>query len=601
MQTDSRRENRIAGRVSRVWPVIATAWLAMSCGPGSTAYNLARKAELRKDWDTALVNYQKALASQPENAKYVIHERLCRTNAAIFHVKRGQSLFAGGRVDDAAGEFQKAVSIDPSNLAAAAELNKVLAIQAEGKKQRETNLKEALKAREGEGVPVGVTLKPLSEEPIGRFKLSGPSNTVFTTIGKMAELNVAFSSEFHPVPITEDLANVKIGDILSIACFQTKTFYKVITPNTILLIPDTPANRRIYEDEIVKTVYLTNPLAATDRAAITTALKQIMGMQKIIENPDTNAIILRDTPERVEEAERLIHDLDRGKAEILIEVQVVEADRDRVRDLGLTPATVSASGSVTPGIQAGVAFSPTSGTTLTLGNLSYRDYSVLLPSAAANAVLNDSRSHILQSPQVRTTDGQKATLHIGSRIPYATGSFLPSFGGTAGGGQGGVGGVGLLASTQFQFQEVGVNLDLTPRLEPDGQIAIHALVDISSVGPSQSFGGGLSEPTFNQRKIEHDIRLKEGEVSLLGGLIQTTETNSVSGTPILGDVPLLRYLFSTTHHERLETEVLVMLTPRIIRLPETPAKAATGQPVGGTQSPEPVPGVVPEPPGGPRQ
>ena len=178
------------------------------------------------------------------------------------------------------------------------------------------------------------------------------------------------------------------------------------------------------------------------------------------------------------------------------------------------------------------------------------DLSVLLPSAAANAVLNDSRSHILQSPQVRTTDGQKATLHIGSRIPYATGSFLPSFGGTAGGGQGGVGGVGLLASTQFQFQEVGVNLDLTPRLEPDGQIAIHALVDISSVGPSQSFGGGLSEPTFNQRKIEHDIRLKEGEVSLLGGLIQTTETNSVSGTPILGDVPLLRYLFSTTHHER---------------------------------------------------
>ncbi len=532
----------MSGHVSRVLPVIATALMAMSCGSGSSAYKLARRAEIRKDWDTALVNYQKALASQPENAKYVIHERLSRTNASLLHLKRGQSLLAAGRVDDAAGELQRAASIDTSNLAAAAELTKVLAIQAAAKKQTETKLKEALKAREAEGVPLGVQLKPLSEEPIGRFKLSGQSNVVFQAIGKMADLNIAFSTEFHPAPISEDLANVKIADILSIACLQTKTFYKVITPNTILLVPDTPQNHRIYDDEIIKTVYLTNPLAATDRAAITTALKQIMGMQKIMENPDTNAIILRDTQERVDEAERLIHDLDRGKAEILIEVQVVEADRDRVRDLGLTPATVSSSGSVTPGIQGGVAFNPTSGTALTVSNLVHQDYAFVLPSAAANAVLNDSRSHILQSPQVRTTDGQKATLHIGSRIPYATGSFLPSFGGATSGAQGGVGGVGLLASTQFQFQEIGVNLDLTPRLEPDGQIAIHALVDISSLGAPQSFGGGLSEPTFNQRKIEQDIRLREGEVSVLGGLIQSTLTNSVSGTPILGDIPLLRYL-----------------------------------------------------------
>ncbi len=222
MQTVLRRENGTSGRVGRLMALMATAWLAMSCGPGDTAYHLARKAELRKDWDTALVNYQKALDSQPENAKYVIHERVCRTNASLFHLKRGQGLFAGGRVDDAAGEFQKAVGIDPSNLAAAAELNKVLAIQAEAKKQRETKLKEALKARQAEAVPVGVQLKPLSEEPIGRFKLSGDSRRVFETIGKMADLNVAFTADFHPVPVTEDLANVKIGDILTIVCYQTK-------------------------------------------------------------------------------------------------------------------------------------------------------------------------------------------------------------------------------------------------------------------------------------------------------------------------------------------------------------------------------------------
>jgi general secretion pathway protein D len=594
----------VLNREGRLLAVVAIGWLALSCGPGSTAYNLARKAELRKDWDTALVNYDKALASEPENAKFIIHERISRTNASLFHLKQGQTLFAAGRVDDAAGEFQKAASIDPSNMAAASELNKVLAIQAEAKKQRETKLKEALKSREEEAIPANVQLKPLSQEPVGRFKLSSDSRKVFETIAKMADLNVAFQSEFHPVPVAVDLANVKIGDVLSIVCLQTKSFYKVVTPNTILIIPDTPGNRRTYEDEVVKTVYLSNPLQATDRAAITTALKQILQMQKIVDNPDTNAIILRDTPERVAEAERLIHDLDRGKAEILIDVQVVEADRDRTRDLGLTPVQVSPSGSITPGIQGGIEYNPgaaSSGTAFTWNNLVHQYYTAILPSAEANAILNDSRSHILQSPEVRTTDGQKASLKIGSRVPYAVGSFLPSFGGVTGGtGAGGTGGagIGLLASTQFQFQDVGVNLELTPRLEPDGEIAIHASVEISSVGPSQSFGGGLSEPTFNQRKVEHDIRLKEGEVNVLGGLLQSTVTHTVAGTPFLGDVPLLRYLFSTEHTGRSDVEVLIMLTPHVVRLPEAPIES-TGRTVSGTQTPEPVPEAGSERPGGP--
>ena len=167
-----------------------------------------------------------------------------------------------------------------------------------------------------------------------------------------------------------------------------------------------------------------------------------------------------------------------------------------------------------------------------------------MPSVAANAVLNDTRTHILQNPQIRSTDGQTAKLKIGERVPYATGSFLPSLGASTS-----TSGVGLLASTQFQFQDVGVNLELTPHLLADGEVAIHASIEISSLGANVTVGG-VSEPTFGERKIEHDIRLKEGETSVLGGLIQTTLTNTVSGVPFLGDVPLLRYLFSTEHAER---------------------------------------------------
>jgi general secretion pathway protein D len=224
------------------------------------------------------------------------------------------------------------------------------------------------------------------------------------------------------------------------------------------------------------------------------------------------------------------------------------------------------------------------------------------PDATASAVLNDSRTRVLHNPQVRVTDGQTAKLRIGARIPYATGSFLPSMGGvTTGTG----GGFGLLASTQFQYQEVGVNLDLTPRLMANGEVNLHARIEISSVGADRTVGG-FAQPTFNQRVIEHDIRLKEGEVNLLGGLIETKESQSVSGLPGLSQIPLLGYLFSSQHRERVETEVLVMLTPRVIRLPERLAESGREVPVGvGAAAPAvptpPAPEPTPQPESPPEQ
>jgi general secretion pathway protein D len=215
-------------------------------------------------------------------------------------------------------------------------------------------------------------------------------------------------------------------------------------------------------------------------------------------------------------------------------------------------------------------------------------------------VLNDTRTHILQNPQVRATDGQIAKLKIGTRIPIATGSFLP----TLGAATATAGGVGLLASTQFQYQDVGVNLELTPHLLADGEVALHAKVEILSLGAPLTVAG-VSEPTFGQRTIDHDIRLKEGETSVLGGLIQTTLTNTVSGVPFLGDIPLLRHLFSTEHAERQETEVLIMLTPRVVRLPEPRLGAGSSVTLAGGPQPAgiqaiPGPEIPGQPPGEPQ-
>lgn len=586
----------------------------LGCGGGNIAFREGRKAELRKDWDTALVDFEKAIQSQPENSQFLIHEKVARTQASLFHLQQGRRLLAAGRPDEAAGELQKAVSIDRTNEAASQELAKLLSAQAAVKQAREKVLQQALKASEEGAVGAAVQLKAFPSEPLAHFRISADSRKVFETLAKLADLNVAFTSDFQPRPVSIDLSNIRIKDAIQVVSFQTRSFWRPITSNTILVVPDTPNNRRDYDVEVLKTIYLSNPLAAADRTAISTALKQVLGLQRIIDNPDANAIIIRDTPEKVAAAEKLIHELDRGKAEILIDVAVLEANRDRVRDLGLSPGPLSVPGLTLPsGSQVALGFTPptsatsTSGGTTTsvpflplnrIGHLSTSDFSVVLPGAVATALLNDSHTHILQNPQVRVTDGQTAKLRIGSRIPYATGSFLPSLGSVS---TGTAGGFGLLASTQFQFQDVGVNLDLTPHLLTNGEVSLHATIEISSLGSPISIGG-FSQPTFGQRRIEHDIRLKEDEVNLLGGLIQSTDTQAISGLPGLGQLPLLRYLFSSEHHERIETEVLVMLTPRVIRLPEPAMQAADNvRAVGTTEAPTseraPTPVPSPHPPG----
>jgi general secretion pathway protein D len=345
----------------------------------------------------------------------------------------------------------------------------------------------------------------------------------------------------------------------------------------------------------LKTIYLSNPLAPADRTAITTALKQVLGLQRIMDNPDANAIIIRDTPEKVAAAEQMVRQLDRAKAEIMLDINIVEADRDRIRDLGLSLGTINpTTGSVTPGlslegavIPQGNSSSSTATTAASVGAtflsnitpIRNSDIAVILPAVTATAVLNDNKTHIMQSPQIRVTDGETAKLKIGSRIPYATGSFLPSLGGTTSSS----GSVGLLASTQFQFQDVGVNLDLTPHLLANGEIAVHAKIEISYLGASITVGG-VSEPTFGQRVIEDDFRLQEGEVNLLGGLIQKTLTNQIQGLPGFGDIPGLKYLFSQENKEVNDQEVLVMVTPRVIRLPEPGPLSGAAVPVAAAAS-----------------
>jgi general secretion pathway protein D len=577
----------LAAGTGAVW-VLAT----IACSPDSAYFRQGRKAELRKDYDDAVIDYAKAVQRAPENAKYQIREKLARDSAGQQHLARGRELLSEGRLDEAAGEFDRAAKIDPTNETARQELAKVMAKQAAAKKAREKALQEALKPPEETAPSNGVILKPFSQEPITHFRLSADAPRVFEALAKLADLNVVFSYDFQQQPrkLTLDLTDVKIEDALKAASYESHAFYTPISYNTILVVPDTPTNRREYQQNVVRVFHLSNPLPAADRTQITTALRQVLRLTQIVDNPNSNSIIISDTPEKVAAAEQIIKSLDLGKAEILIDVSIIEMDRTRMTELGIVPvnpATGATGLSVGIGPNPNITTSTSSTSTPVSGVLgfnqsfSWNDFAITLPAVEANAVLSDSTTHILQNPSLRATDGLDAKLTIGSRIPYATGSFLPSLTGVSGST-----GTSLLASTQFQYQDVGVKLDITPHLTSTGEIALHAKVEISAEGSPVSIAG-VSQPTFTQRVLEHDIQLQEGEVSLLGGLIEKDVTNAVSGLPGLGEVPVLKYLFSGTTKSLTDNEVLIMLDPHVVRLPEVaPQTAAT---VSGESGMAPIP------------
>ncbi|MDE3180314.1 MAG: hypothetical protein KGM47_11730 [Acidobacteriota bacterium] len=590
------------------WPAFAMGMvlLCVSCNPASVAFRQGRKAEEQRDYDSAVIHFQQALKYQPENAHFQIWAKNTRYKASYAHTDRGMQLLRQGQLDAAAGEFQKAIGIDPSNQAAAQELQKILLKQSAAQEQRQHALRQAME-RHDESQSIGVVkLKQLSTQSIAHLHISSTSQNVFETLGKLAGINVVFYNTFQSKQMSLDLTNVTILDALKAAADEAGVFWKPITPNTLLIVPDNITNRRLLEPKELKTIYLQNPVSQTSRTAIMTSVKQITASQQVFEDADANSITIYGTPEQVAEATELIHSLDRGKAEVLIDVTVLEADKDRLRDLGLAPVPLSSRGTMAAiGFNPAAITPPTTGGTAVppnlplnkLGRISTSDFSVELPGVIANALLTDSRTHILENPQVRVTAGEEATLHIGSRVPFATGSFgVPGAGVTPTGSTG----FGLLANTQFQYQDVGVSLTITPFVAADGDVILTNKIEISAVGTPSNIGG-LEEPTFTDRTIKHSIRLKEGEVSLLGGLIQSQTINSVSGIPGLADVPLLRYLFSTTTAETTEQEVLIMLTPHVIRLPNAGNASGADQaaevlsaPASGSRPVVPQPHGVPQ-------
>jgi len=544
--------------------------LSAGCPKGQTDYNQGRKAETLQDYDAAFDYYLKALKADPNNASFKIKLNQTRFEAGALHVKQGVKLRETGDLQGAVAQFQRAQVIDPSSPVADQELRKTLEMLAEKNRATDAAAEPAPDPNEQQLASMPPEIKPLSRAPIN-LKMSNDAKIVFDTIGKLAGLTVIYDPDFPARRITADLNNVTLEQALEIASLESKAFWKPVTENIIMVIPDQPQKRRDYEEQLVKTFYLSNTVQPQDLTEIVTGLRQLLDLKRIQQLNSQNAIIVRDSPDKLALAEKMIRDIDKAKPEVVIQVEVLEARIDRLRDLGVLPGQHASISVIPPG---STTTTPTTGGTntnasnaLTLNQLRHltgADYSVTLPSFTANAILTDSSTKIIQNPEIRSVDGQIAKLRIGDKIPIATGSFQA---GVGVGGVGGVGSVSPLVNTQFQYLDVGVNVDITPRVHPNHEISMKVKVEVSS-HTGDSTIGGITQPIISQRVVEHDIRLKEGEVNILGGLVQRTNSKTLSGWPGLAKMPLLRYLFSEDKTEYQEDEVLIVLIPRIVRIPE---------------------------------
>jgi general secretion pathway protein D len=549
--------------------LVVLAILPAIADKAKTMYGKGQDAEARQNFEAAYEFYRQAYDLKPKDLRYRTSFERMRSKAAQTIVHHGVVLRDQGKMEEALAEFQKAAQIDPSLFSAQQEMKRTQQMindarnpppQAAGPP---SNLER--KIREAGGP---VELAPISDVPV-TVKLTEDFKVIYQTIGQLAGVNVLFDYDLASATgkrIKVELNGVTLEEALEITALESKTFWRPVTGNTIFVAQDNPAKRKELEQSVLKTFYLSNISQPTELQDVVNAIRAVLDVQRVQQLLSQNALVVRGTPDQIALAEKLVDDLDKARPEVIVDIAVLQISKDKSRTLGFSPPT-----SATVALQSNVNTTSTSttgttGTTSTgsstgglelntLGNLNATDFQVTIPSANLSAVMGDSDTKMLQNPQVRALDNQKATLKIGERVPVATGSFQP-----------GIGGVGInpLVNTQFQYLDVGVNIDVTPHVHADREVTLKITMEISSV-VGQSSIGGISQPIIGQKKIEHEIRLRDGESSLIGGIMDDAETKSLAGIPGLAQIPILGYFFGQRTQDHSQDETVFAITPHIIR------------------------------------
>jgi len=521
-------------------------FLLTACATGGAFLRAGERAELAQDYDQAVVEYTKAFNQNPDDRTVRLALDRTKLRAAQDHFLRGRRLQAGGRLDEAMVELQLAAELNPGsgdidNLLrdVRVELRNKVAVSRDGKTQL-----ESLIDRSRDFVPSGTELPSGLRLPASLIFRDASSRDVYTAMTRFAGLNVVFDPQFRDQPISIDLRDSSLESALGSVSQATRNFYKVSAQRTVTVIPDTPAKRQEYEEEIVRTFYLSN----ADLKETIDMLRIVMDSRRIAPVTATNALSIKDTPDRVTAAGKLIAAIDKAKPEVVIDVELLEVDRTRLREYGLQLASPGSAG-----IDGAIDINQEGTTLRDLRNLTQSGISLTnLPGLFYRLLKSDNNTRTLANPQLRTSDGVSAQARFGERVPVPVTTFAPLA----------TGGAAQQPITSYNYENIGVNIDIRPRTHHDDEVTLELKIAVSSIS-----GTGFSGlPTFGNREINTEIRLRDGETNLLAGLIRDDERKIVEGVPGLSDLPLIGRLFAHSRRETQETDIVLTLTPHIVRV-----------------------------------
>ena len=537
--------------------LLVSALVVGSCLPGyadqaSSAYKQGVKAEEQNDYDHAFEAFKLAHEAKPNDPKYSEAYIRLRFNAANEHIRAGQLRRDDGKLSEALTEFQRAVDIDHSSFIAQQEVRRTADMLRKQERHEEAKVvPQSPLAKSAEEVDGPMQLRAIPSATTN-LRITETADKIYKTLGKLAGLNVLFDPDYKPQKVTLELNDVTLRDALNMLAMQTKTFWQAVSPNTIFVAGDTAGKRKDLQSNVMKTFYLKNVSTTTELQEAANTVKGMLDVSRVQLIPTQSAIMLRGTEAQLILAEKLFSDIDKPKGEVVIDIAVMQVSRDRLHTLG-TNVPTSASISLIPGTGSSGSGSSSGLTLNSLRNLNATNFGVSIPGASLTFLMSDSNSKLIQNPEIRVLDNEKASLKIGDRVPISTGSYQS---GVSGG-----------VNTQFQYIDVGVNIDITPHIHSEGEVTLKMSLEISSVTGTENIGG-ISQPVIGQRKIEHEVRLKDGEVNLIAGILEDSETKSLSGYPWIAKIPVLKYLFGQETKDRSENEIVFSITPHIIRSQE---------------------------------
>jgi general secretion pathway protein D len=585
-------------QVKKLTAILGIALIFSSC-VSFNAFNKAKEAEQQKNWDDAVVQYEQALEISPANRQYQIGLSRAKLEASRVHFEKGKTLAAAACATPgthpcprgieqlrlaqlASTELQLTVKLDSTNQYAVIELSKVLDLiqtiqQAAAEQTSVDDVKKRAQAQIGKAQPP--QLNPASNEPITlTFSRDTPVKDIYRALGNAFGINILFDQAVKDDRITIDLHDVTAQTALERVMQAANHFYKVLDEKTIIVVPDNPQARRDYEDLVIQTFYLSNG----DAEQVTNVVRTMIEARNVFPLKALNAITIRDTADKVRIAEKIISANDKAKAEVVVDVELVQLDLNKMRNMGMA---LSLSGSISPLTlnsdktsadygkpikDADGKYVPFAGGTLADIANSLGDVNALrnglnfaVPTATYALIKTVGNSELLANPELRISEGEKATLHIGSRIPVPVttiSGYTP--GGTTGGNNNLV-----TPYTSFQYQDVGIKVGIEPRVHHNREVTLKLTVEVSNQGTPVTFQG-QEQPTFATRTIESTIRLKDGETNFLAGLIQSTKTEGNEKTPFLGDLPFVGRLFTKTKRTEDRTDLILTMTPHIIRIPD---------------------------------